>query len=113
MKTHSSVSYGKTIRHTHQSTWTLGGGLDMTTKRIGTDERANLRLDVYDSCDPTAILIVTSGEGEPDDLDRAALILNHEQVAALVKAGTAFLEQYPHGIESARRRDRGERGRIA
>ena len=99
------ASNGKTIRHEHHAVLN-SRGLVMNTKRTGTDERANLRLDVYDSCDPTAILLLESGEGEPDDLTRASMILNHEQVAALVKAGQAFLEQYPHGIESARRLER-------
>lgn len=98
----SFASHGKTIRHTHTAQLRQGSGLVMSTARIGTSERTRLSLDVYDSVDPTAILTVTEGI-ERRTPRQSSIILNHEQIAALVKAGQAFLEQYPHGIESARR----------
>ena len=101
----SFASHGKTIRHTHAAQLRLMGGLNMDTTRTGTQQRSNLHLDVYDSCDPTAVLTV-SETTDGESMTQAVIILNHEQVAALVKAGQAFLEQYPHGIESARRLER-------
>lgn len=104
----SFASHGKTIRHTHGATLALGpGGLNMDTTRTGTEQRSNLHLDVYDSADPTAILTVSEKHHDmTGGLAQATIILNHEQVQAIVKAGQAFLKQYPHGIESARRLER-------
>lgn len=96
------TSHSTTIRHTHSARMSFGSGLNMDTTRTGTEQRANLHFDVYDSCDPTAILTVS--ESTPDGLKQSTIILNHEQVEGMVKAGEAFLAQYPHGIESRRRR---------
>lgn len=96
----SFASNGRTIRHTHTARLN-GDGLNVDTTRTGTEQRSNLHFDVYDSCDPTAVLVVS--EGHADGMTQAQIILNHEQVAGLVKAGQAFLQQYPHGVESARR----------